>query len=125
MIEGKPPHGEPCNGCGACCAAALCELAAAVFPSVNPESECPALMHDGERYRCGLVADPLRFAPVRTAIHGAENMSAAAMLLTASGLGCDAQVSEEPENVAFLERMNDYRTRARPLILPALALWSP
>ena len=59
MIQ-KPPHGQPCNGCGWCCQAELCPLAQAIFgePVVRA---CPALEQDGERYVCGLVAYPTAY----------------------------------------------------------------
>jgi len=47
----KPRYKEPCNGCGLCCAVALCEVGKMLFES----APCPALRTDGKRTFCSLV----------------------------------------------------------------------
>ncbi|MBI5178489.1 MAG: hypothetical protein HZA04_04450 [Nitrospinae bacterium] len=56
----RPKVGEPCNGCGLCCAYAPCPMAQVRL--WQEEGWCSALeWHDGEkRYRCGLVIAPDR-----------------------------------------------------------------
>lgn len=57
----KPKFGQPCNGCGACCALELCALAEQFF--AGAAAPCPALEVDGDRFRCGLVLHPSRYVP--------------------------------------------------------------
>jgi hypothetical protein len=55
----KPSWGEPCNGCGICCAAEPCPLGQIVF--LRRSGSCPALAWQGERYVCGLVTNPMHY----------------------------------------------------------------
>lgn len=50
----KPAHGEPCNGCGLCCAVALCPLGMILFR--RHQGPCPALEWRDGRYACGVLA---------------------------------------------------------------------
>ena len=43
-----------CVGCGHCCKTAPCVVSVAIY---GPNTECPALKHDGKRYWCGVVKD--------------------------------------------------------------------
>ena len=72
----KPPYGSECNGCGGCCEDQLCPLASAVFPDWR--TPCPALEPSGVRAKtCGLINDPMRYAPVRIAVQGRKGLSGA------------------------------------------------
>lgn len=55
----KPPKGEPCNGCGACCQNEACLLSVNLLGSTA--APCIALEFDGEQYRCGLVVRPSHY----------------------------------------------------------------
>ena len=57
----KPASGQPCNGCGVCCAAEPCPLG--MWISRRRHGACAALLwNDAEqRYHCGAVAEPQRF----------------------------------------------------------------
>jgi len=59
----KPATGQPCNGCGVCCALEPCPLGAVL--SRRRRGACVALTWDGEsaRYRCGVVTDPRQYLP--------------------------------------------------------------
>jgi len=59
----KPAPGQPCNGCGVCCAAEPCPVGQ--WLSRRRHGACRALAwHDGDaRYRCGLLAEPARWLP--------------------------------------------------------------
>ncbi|MCG2583596.1 hypothetical protein [Massilia sp. TS11] len=62
----KPPLGQPCNGCGVCCAAATCPLARLALGQWR--GPCRALEWDAALacYRCGLLRQPqayLRWLP--------------------------------------------------------------
>lgn len=103
MIE-KPPFGSPCNSCGRCCEFSPCVLSRSVFKiSAGP---CPALGRDedGKSY-CGLVVNPRKHAPTRTATHGVATMRAAALTMIGSGAGCDAQLVDEPVRAETVSRM--------------------
>lgn len=54
----KPAEGQPCNGCGVCCALETCPAGRLRF--LQKAGPCPALCwSDGEnRYYCGLLAKP-------------------------------------------------------------------
>ncbi len=55
VLPEKPKCGEPCNGCGKCCASSLCEVGKIVFP--NAEAPCPGLAMSkcGTKVVCSLV----------------------------------------------------------------------
>jgi hypothetical protein len=54
--EGKNPEEffPSCRGCGYCCHQATCSLGVSLFGAIHP---CPALIWDGEKYRCKLAND--------------------------------------------------------------------
>jgi hypothetical protein len=57
----KPALGQPCNGCGVCCAAEPCPVSLALlWPHTAP---CQALVwsNDNKRYLCGMVSEPTSF----------------------------------------------------------------
>lgn len=54
----KPAMGQPCNGCGVCCAAEPCPVSLTLlWPHAAP---CRALTWDDDtkRYLCGMVSAP-------------------------------------------------------------------
>ncbi|SFY18128.1 hypothetical protein SAMN04244548_02971 [Paracoccus pantotrophus] len=102
MILAKPRYGQPCNGCGLCCAAERCPLAAHVF---GPGDRCPALEAEGLRFRCGLIANPDRYAAELVMQHGRDAVAAAAAVLVGAGHGCDAQEPGEPYDFEASARM--------------------
>lgn len=57
----KPAPGEPCNGCGVCCAAETCPPAR--WALLQWRGSCRALLWDGSRYVCGLVRRPDDYLP--------------------------------------------------------------
>jgi hypothetical protein len=118
----KPPHGAPCNGCGLCCQQELCPLGSFVFDrSAGP---CPALTPQAEgRFACGLVVSPSTWAPVRTALAGVKTMSEAALYLIGSGVGCDAKLEGEAENVPFRRWLASQRDRQVSKIAAAMRAW--
>lgn len=56
-----PGYGQPCNGCGRCCLKEPCDVALEVLDLDFTRGPCPALVHDGTVYRCGLNLHPERF----------------------------------------------------------------
>jgi hypothetical protein len=59
----KPPEGQPCNGCGLCCAFAPCPMGALI--SRRRTGACKALEWQtaNARYRCGVLSSPKRWVP--------------------------------------------------------------
>jgi hypothetical protein len=59
----KPAEGQPCNGCGLCCAAAPCPLG--MLLSRKRRGACAALQWDDSAglYRCGVLQAPQRWLP--------------------------------------------------------------
>jgi hypothetical protein len=57
----KPSLGEPCNGCGVCCAARPCPVSRLLLG--HRSGTCPALQwqEPEHRYVCGMVATPASF----------------------------------------------------------------
>lgn len=49
----KPEKGQPCNGCGFCCAAELCYAAELALGDVPPP--CPLMSFRDGRFWCHLV----------------------------------------------------------------------
>lgn len=73
----KPRHGEPCNGCGLCCAAEVCEIGQMAFPGAS--APCPGMLFDEGRFHCKLV--------LTEQMAGMEPLIARALGI---GKGCDA-----------------------------------
>ncbi len=48
----KPERGQPCNGCGFCCAVELCAIAEMAGEVSTP---CTFMRFVDDRFRCGLV----------------------------------------------------------------------
>lgn len=55
----KPAEGEACNGCGLCCAVALCPLAVEFLDAAA--APCPAMEFADGRFWCGLARHPSRY----------------------------------------------------------------
>jgi len=90
---GKPAAGQPCNGCGVCCALITCPLGRVVFR--RRRGPCPGLhwQADGRRYACGLVQRPgdhLAWLPASW--RNAAGRLAARAIAAGSGCDCDAEV---------------------------------
>lgn len=94
----KPPYGSPCNGCGRCCQAVVCNFGLAVLKiaSADRVQPCPALEErpDGS-FACGLVRSPAKYAPDIAAVSDVGAMSAAGRLIIGDGIGCDAPTRRE------------------------------
>jgi len=58
LAPDKPVVGQPCNGCGVCCAAAPCPVSLALLP--QKQQTCVALQWSDHqrRYFCGMVVSP-------------------------------------------------------------------
>jgi hypothetical protein len=84
----KPEDGQPCNGCGVCCAAEPCPLSLALLR--HRDGSCPALLWSGDqsRYVCGLAADPLTYLPWLPRL-SRPLFSRLARRWIAAGSGCD------------------------------------
>lgn len=90
----KPAFGQPCNGCGKCCAAEPCALARDLLNChVAP---CRAMEMDGDRMVCGLVTRPAWY------MYGenvpSEQTGRLSSLFAAAlgfGMGCDAEFEGE------------------------------
>lgn len=55
----KPATGQPCNGCGVCCAAETCPAGRLLF--LRRSGPCPALEWHENLYRCGLLTKPAHY----------------------------------------------------------------
>jgi|SRR5258706_7897191 hypothetical protein len=116
----KAPHGTPCNHCGRCCIAALCDIGKLIF-GTDRRGPCPALMWDDAGSRCGLMSEPERFASAKARLKGTSRLRAAAKFLIGSGLGCDYAAHGEPVDVAFRDGVKTRLTRAQRIA--ALETW--
>jgi hypothetical protein len=52
----KPAEGQPCNGCGMCCAAQPCLIAQEFIGAT--EGPCPAMVFEDGRFWCGMTRTP-------------------------------------------------------------------
>jgi hypothetical protein len=89
----KPKTGDPCNGCGVCCALTTCPLGRLRF--LKRRGPCPALRWDSALvcYRCDLVTRPgeyLRWLP--PLLLPAWTRFMARRIAAGSGCDCDAQL---------------------------------
>ena len=91
----KPAWGEPCNGCGVCCATEPCPVGMVI--SRRRRGACEALVwNEAEsRYRCGVVSEPQRFAVPRWLAGMAARF---ALRMIAAGTGCDCDLTVEPQH---------------------------
>jgi hypothetical protein len=87
----KPVEGQPCNGCGVCCAATPCPLG--MWVSRRMKGACAALVWNDEqaRYRCGVVAEPARWLPWLPA--GLARKLALRWIAAADGCDSDLQAA--------------------------------
>ena len=116
----KPQHGKPCNRCGLCCQATICAFGAVLFGrQLGP---CPALEQTATGFVCGVAAHPMRYARVKTTIHGPATMRRTALLLIGAGDGCD-HVEDEPFNHAFYSRLVKAANETRDEARRARRLW--
>jgi hypothetical protein len=109
MIERKPRHGSPCNGCGACCYSSLCDLAKTIHG--DQPGPCPELVMTDEGSRCGVVERS----------EGA--MRDAALLLINAGNGCDMKLTAEQRNLGYSHRMATRDRKNRDQLAAARKLW--
>ena len=88
----KPLAGQPCNGCGVCCASEPCPLG--VLASRRLRGPCSALrwIEDHGVYRCGLIEQPAAFLPAALR-WSAPLLARLAHRFIAAGSGCDSSVS--------------------------------
>lgn len=88
-VIAKPQRGQPCNGCGLCCALEPCGLA---LEFIDPQAQapCPALeRHDG-RYVCGLIRQPSRYMPDLPNDWADKHLGSMFAEALGAGKGCDA-----------------------------------
>ena len=92
----KPPEGEPCNGCGVCCAAEPCPLG--MLLSRRRHGACRALSWDETQglYRCGVLDQPARWMPWMPR----SLARTLARRWIAAGRGCDSDLQALPERPA-------------------------
>lgn len=91
----KPPAGEPCNGCGVCCADEPCPLGQLV--SRRRRGRCRALVWDEAQhlYRCGMLMTPTWYLP--GPLHAlAPWLAGLTRRWIAAGRGCDSSVQVTP-----------------------------
>ena len=91
---GKPAVGEPCNGCGLCCAQETCPAGRLRF--LQAGGPCPALeWHAPEqRYRCGLLSAPERYIScLPISGRGWAKRLFARWISAGSGCDCSSEIS--------------------------------
>lgn len=89
---GKPAAGQPCNGCGVCCALETCPVGRLRF--LRAAGPCPALEWSAaeSRYRCGLLAHPARHLAIPARLEGFVARRMARWIAAGQGCDCDAEV---------------------------------
>lgn len=90
----KPAVGEPCNGCGVCCALETCPAGRLRF--LRASGPCPALEWSAtaNRYHCGLLIQPGCYLWVPSALEGFASRRLARWI--AAGQGCDCAAEVQP-----------------------------
>lgn len=94
----KPRFGEPCNGCGYCCALQPCAIAQE-YLGAEDVGPCPALVFDNEetRFRCGMVLSPTRFMFLPPDPEADLILGTMFAEMLAVGRGCDSEDFAAPE----------------------------
>lgn len=89
----KPLEGEPCNGCGVCCALETCPAARLRF--LQGHGPCPALtwQADEARYRCGLLLQPTHYLGGLPLPEGLLKKLFARWIAAGRGCDCSADVA--------------------------------
>ena len=92
----KPALGEPCNGCGVCCAYAPCPVG--ILISKRLTGACAALEWvDGEsRYRCGVLVDPQKYTGLQAGWMQTLTHRVATRMISA-GSGCDCSLEVDTQ----------------------------
>lgn len=120
MLDRKPPHGSPCNGCGLCCVATTCKLGQHLFK--QERGPCPALVHNGDlTYACGVVRSPLHY--MKASATNVSEMRDAALLIIGAADGCDARFNGEWINHDFHRRQNKIDRERASEMRKARDLW--
>lgn len=119
----KPKFGEPCNRCGQCCIKFPCPVGKFLFQQKT--GRCPALEQDGDRFSCGLVANPHKYVPPSALPVEFSALSKAAKVFIDAGNGCDAIFAGERKNAAYMEskRQEMAGQPPCPAFTNALAVW--
>ncbi|PKO87726.1 MAG: hypothetical protein CVU18_09625 [Betaproteobacteria bacterium HGW-Betaproteobacteria-12] len=88
----KPAVGQPCNGCGVCCALETCPAGRLRFRRVA--GPCPALEWStgDSRYRCGLLAHPGHHLGLPAVLEAFAARCLARWIAAGQGCDCDAEV---------------------------------
>lgn len=88
----KPAPGQPCNGCGVCCALETCPAGRLRF--LRAAGPCPALEWSAgeQRYRCGLLARPGHYLKLPAALAPLAARCLARSIAAGRGCDCDAEV---------------------------------
>lgn len=120
-FDKKPPHGQPCTRCGLCCVATICPLGQHVFGrKIGP---CPALSYDDQGSICGLIADPMKWFPIRAIALGVDHLKKAARHLIGSSTGCDARFNGEKPDQAFYARLIEHDRQTISLTRWSKRVW--
>jgi hypothetical protein len=91
----KPAEGQPCNGCGVCCALETCPAARLRFRQAS--GPCPALEWSAEaqRYHCGLLNRPRHYLPYLPAFaEAAAGRWLARSIAAGQGCDCSAEIQD-------------------------------
>ena len=94
----KPLEGQPCNGCGVCCASEPCPVG--ILVSRKLKGACRALFWsaDEQRYRCGLIVEPQQYLP--RSLRGLSRFVARlAYRYISAGSGCDSTLQAQREQL--------------------------
>ncbi|MBM5571913.1 MULTISPECIES: hypothetical protein [Deefgea] len=94
LTPNKPVIGEPCNGCGACCAVEPCPMG--ILISRKRHGRCDALLWDDAqtRYVCGMATQPKAYLAVNWTWLN-RRLSRWAKRWIAAGVGCDSHCSTD------------------------------
>lgn len=90
----KPPEGQPCNGCGVCCASEPCPVGIVFSRKINGACKALTWSEPGQKYRCGVIVEPRQHLP-RGFGWLSPLLSKLAHRYISAGSGCDASIETQ------------------------------
>lgn len=119
FLHSKPKNGQPCNGCGYCCATEPCGLASEYLDCTA--GPCVALEVTDGKSGCGLVRNPLGYLWMK--VHpGSDNSILNEPSLIERGAELSDQIAAALGVGRGCDSLDDNQSAAWPRIIPTTTI---